>query len=132
MASRFRALTTWTTLEVVSEPYIVMTFRGYTAALETLDVETNESYELLIGGIKSLAEGIEPIREANGGLFSGLRIKIKKESAERSSLYIIESADSISAEENAIGSTENFDAKLEKQISSEDRLWQHISSRTRM
>ncbi len=106
--------------------------RGYTAALEALDVETNEPYELLIGGIKSLAEGIEPIREANGGLFSGLRIKIKKESAERSSLYIIESADSISAEENAIGSTENFDAKLEKQISSEDRLWQHISSRTRM
>ena len=75
MAPRFRALTTWTTLEVVSEPYIVMTFRGYTAALETLDVETNESYELLIGGIKSLAEGVEAIREANGGLFSGLRIK---------------------------------------------------------
>lgn len=132
MASRFRALTTWTTLEVVSEPYIVMTFRGYTAALETLDVETNESYELLIGGIKSLAEGIEPIREANGGLFSGLRIKIKKESTERSSFYIIESADSISAEENAIGSTENFDAKLEKRLSSEDKLWQHISSRNGM
>ena len=132
MAPRFRALTTWTTLEVVSEPYIVMTFRGYTAALETLDVETNESYELLIGGIKSLAEGIEPIREANGGLFSGLRIKIKKESADRSSLYVVESADSISTGENAIGSTENYDAKLEKRLSSEDRLWQHISSRNGM
>lgn len=117
MASRFRALTSWTNLEILSEPYVVMTFRGYVAALEVLDVASDERYELLIGA-KSLADGIEPIRQANAGMFTGLTIKIKKESAERTSPYIVEHTDDLS--------NQGYVTDANGQLSSEDKLWRHI------
>lgn len=92
---RFRTGTTFATLEVVSEPYLVLTFRGYTGAVEVLELATGSRYELLIGGIKSLAESLEPLRASNNGTFKGLRFKIKKESEDRFSPYIIAPAENV-------------------------------------
>ena len=92
---RFRTGTTFTTLEVTSEPYLVLTFRGYTGAVEVLELATGSRYELLIGGIKSLAESLEPLRASNNGMFRGLRFRVKKESEDRFSPYVVASADNV-------------------------------------
>jgi len=92
---RFRAGTTFTTLEVTSEPYLVLTFRGYTLAVEVLELVTGSRSELLIGGIKSLAESLEPLRASNNGMFRGLRLRIRKESEDRFSPYVVEPADDV-------------------------------------
>lgn len=86
---RFRAGTRFTTLEVTSEPYLVLTFRGYTIAVEVHELATGSRCELLIGGIKSLAESLEPLRASNNGMFSGLRFGIKKENEDRFSPYVV-------------------------------------------
>ena len=112
----------------MSEPYIVTTYRGYTAAVDALDMETNELYELLISGIKSLADGIEPIREANDGLFTGVKIKIKKESSERTSPYLVELDDNGAGTGSARSYPTPHAPGLEGPISAEERLWQRISS----
>ena len=92
---RFRTGTTFTTLEVTSEPYLVLTFRGYTGAVEVLELATGSRYELLIGGIKSLAESIEPLRASNNGTFKGLRFRIKKESEDSFSTYVVAPAENV-------------------------------------
>ena len=37
--------TTFTTLEVTSEPYLVLTFRGYIGAVEVIELATGNHYE---------------------------------------------------------------------------------------
>ena len=122
---RFRATTNWTVLELTSEPYIVLTFRGYIPAVRSRELPDGPEYELLIGGIKSLAQGIEPLKTANDGQFKGLRFRIKKETADRSSPYLIdqERADGQSAQHDVSGNA------MGKSISLEDRLWHRIVRR---
>jgi hypothetical protein len=71
----------------------VLTLRGYTAAVEVLELATGSRYELLIGGVKSLAECLEPLRASNNGIFRGLKFRIKKESEDRFSPYLVAPAD---------------------------------------
>ena len=110
---RFRTETTFTTLEVTSEPYLVLTFRGYTGAVEVLELATGSRYELLIGGIKSLAECLEPLRASNNGAFKGLRFMIKKESEDRFSPYVVAPAEGVVSP--AVTET------------TEDKLWDRIT-----
>jgi hypothetical protein len=110
---RFRTGTTFTILEVTSEPYLVLTFRGYTGAIEVLELATGSRYELLIGGIKSLAECLEPLRASNNGAFKGLRFSIRKESEDRFSPYVVAPAESI------VSPTANE--------TTEDKLWDRIT-----
>ena len=105
---RFRAGTTFTTLDVTSEPYLVLTFRGYIGAVEVCELATGSRYEFLIGGIKSLAESLEPLRASNNGMFRGLRFRIKKESRERFSPYVVVPADDVVSP----GIAETAEAKL--------------------
>ena len=129
MTPRFLTSTNWTDLEVICEPYIVITFRGYTAAVEVLETETNKRNELFIGGIKSLAEGIEPIRQNNGGLFTGRRFKIKKADAARNSPYVIEIVNDSAAQRQTLVKTQAEEPELESPISTEDKLWQRLLHR---
>jgi len=114
---RFRTRTTFTTLDVTSEPYLVLTFRGYTGAVEVCELATGSRYELLIGGIKSLAESLEPLRASNNGMFRGLRFKIKKESGERFSPYVVAPA----ADVVSPGIAETAEVKLWGQITGKYR-----------
>ena len=122
---RFRATTNWVVLEITSKPYIVLTFRGYVAAVKSRELPTEREYELLISGIKSLAQGIEQLRTANNGRFAGIRFRIKKETDDRSSPYLIEheSADVQSAQHDVSGNAGG------KSISHEERLWHRIVRR---
>jgi len=110
---RFRAGTEFATLEVTSEPYLALTFRGYTAAIEVLEVATGIRYEFLIGGIKSLAERLEPLRTSNDGAFKGLRLRIKKESSDPFSPYVVYSGDSA--------------ASSGARKTTEDKLWDRVT-----
>ena len=104
---RFRTGTTFTTLEVTSEPYLTLTFRGYTGAFEVLELATGSRYELLIGGIKSLAECLEPLRASNNGAFKGLRFihSVINSSAWKQDMvsYLHEKADSSRCRDSSSG-----------------------------
>ena len=129
MPPRLRVRTEWTSLKIISEPYVILTFRGDTAAVEVFEESTNSTYELLIGGIKSLANGVEPFRVANGGLFTGIYIKTNKESTDLTSPYIVGSPDPIPAGTNAEAYTEAETINSEDHLTREDKLWQRILRR---
>ena len=81
--------TGWIELEIVSEPDIVLTFRGYAPILRVRKSRTGVEYVLYISA-KSLAEPLEELRKNNVGNFKGIRFRIRKESMEQMSKYEIE------------------------------------------
>ena len=85
---RLRVGTEWLDLTVEADPYIVVTARGYAAALAVRDA-SGKSHELLAGAA-SIAQGIELLREENGGEYTGIRFKIRRESGDRFARYEIE------------------------------------------
>ncbi len=85
---RLRVGTEWIDLTLEANPYVVVTVRGYAAALAVRD-SSGTSHELLAGA-GSICEGIELLREENEGEYEGLRFKIRRESAERTARYEIE------------------------------------------
>ncbi len=84
---RLRVGTEWLDLTLEADPYVVVTVRGYAAALAVRDA-SGSSYELLAGA-GSICEGIERLREESGA-YEGLQFKIRRESAERTARYEIE------------------------------------------
>ncbi len=85
---RLRVGTEWLDLTIEAGPYIVVTVRGYAAALPVRDA-SGASFELLAGA-GSICTGIELLREENDGEYEGVRFKIRRESAERTARYEIE------------------------------------------
>ena len=81
------------------------------------ELATGNHYELFIGGIKSLAESLEPFRTSNNGMFRGLRFRIKKESEDRFSAYVVESDDNVALP----AVTETTEAKLWHRITGTHR-----------
>ena len=81
--------TGWIELEIVSEPDVVLTFKGYAPILRMSKSRTGVEYILYISA-KSLAEPLEELRENNGDIFKGIQLRIRKESMERTSKYEIE------------------------------------------
>ena len=76
-------------VEVVSESYALMSFRGYAPVV---DVMGPDGKQVLFISSKSISEGIEPLRQANGGKFTGLKLKLRKETEDRMAPYIVEKA----------------------------------------
>ena len=81
--------TGWIELEIVSEPDVVLGFRGYAPILRVRKSRTGVEYMLYISA-KSLAEPLEELRKNNVGTFKGTRFRIRKESMEKMSKYEIE------------------------------------------
>lgn len=79
--------TAFVPVEVVSEPYVVMTMRGYAPVL---DVKAPSGDVALFIGSKSISEGLEPLRQANGGKFAGLKVRLKKESEDKMAPWVVE------------------------------------------
>ncbi len=84
--------TGWIELEIVSEPDVVLTFKGYAPILRVRKVRTSVEYQLYISA-KSLAEPLEGLRKSNLGIFKGIRLRIRKESMEQMAKYVIEVID---------------------------------------
>lgn len=78
--------TEWSPIEFISEPFVTVTFRGYSAACDVRSIETGLAYTLLLGA-KSLSDSIEPLRTSRGGELIGLKVAIRKASEERTAPY---------------------------------------------
>jgi hypothetical protein len=81
--------TDWIAVEVVSEPYVVMSIRGYAPVV---DVQSPEGKQILFISSKSISLGLDPLVQANGGKFQGLRLRLRKETADRMAPYVVEKA----------------------------------------
>ena len=81
--------TGWIELEIISEPEVVLTFRGYAPILRVRKFKTRVEYLLYISA-KSIAEPLEELRKNNAGIFKGIRLRIRKESMEQISKYELE------------------------------------------
>jgi hypothetical protein len=81
--------TGWTSIEIVSEPGVLTTFKGYAPAIAVRTVVNSLEYSLYLSA-KSLMECLEPLRKANGGHFTGLALKLRKESDSPMAKYVAE------------------------------------------
>lgn len=84
-----RVGTGWIEIEVVSEVDVALTFRGYAPFLRVRVLKSGLEKTLYVGA-KSLATGLQELREKNAGNFSGLHLRIRKESDEQVAPYVIE------------------------------------------
>jgi hypothetical protein len=80
------------TLELTSEPFVLLTRRGYAPAVQVKQEDTGEEKVLYISSF-SISSALEPLREANDDKFTGIRIRVNKESKDRFAKYIVESPD---------------------------------------
>ena len=79
----------WVVADVVSEPSVVMSMRGYAPVV---DVKTPEGDFILYISSKSISEGLDPLVQANGGKFAGLKLRLRKETEDRMAPYVVEKA----------------------------------------
>ena len=81
--------TGWIEVEIISEPDVVLTIRGYAPILRVRKSRTGVEYSLYISA-KSIADPLEELRKNNAGIFLGIQLRIRKESMERMAKYEIE------------------------------------------
>ena len=81
--------TDWVPIEIVSEAQIVMSMRGYAPVLE---VQAPAGKHILYISSKSISEALEPLRQANGANFKGLKLKVRKASEDKMAPYEVETA----------------------------------------
>jgi len=77
----------WVPLEITSEPYVVMTIRGFAPVV---DIKCPQGDFILYISSKSMSDGLEPMLQATSGAFKGLKLKVKKESEDKMARYIVE------------------------------------------
>lgn len=78
---------TWREIKIVSDPFVVKTGMGYTAAMNVIELKTHTIHHILVGA-KSLSNELEIIRNKFGSL-SDIEIKIRKQSSDPKSQYEI-------------------------------------------
>ena len=81
----------WIELEIISEPDVVLTVRGYAPVLRVRKSRTEVNYLLHVSA-KSIADPLDGFRKAYRSVFKGIRLRIRKESMERTSKYQVEAA----------------------------------------
>lgn len=79
----------WIELEIISEPDVVLTFRGYAPILRVRKISNDLEYMLYISA-KSLGEPLEMLRKNNAGTFKGIQFRIRKESMDQMAKFEIE------------------------------------------
>ena len=79
--------TEWVPVEITSEPYVVMTIRGFAPVV---DVKTPGGEFILYVSSKSMSDGLVPMLEKTDGKFNGLKFRVKKESEDKMARYILE------------------------------------------
>ena len=81
--------TGWIELEIISDPDVVLTFKGYAPILRVRKLSNNLEYMLYISA-KSLGEPLEMLRKNNEGIFKGVQFRIRKESVDQMAKFEIE------------------------------------------
>lgn len=76
-------------IQIISEPYVIFTSRGYQPVVDVVERKSKTSTRLFITA-RSLAERLEILRQDNGGNFSGLEFWLRKESYKKTAPYILE------------------------------------------
>ena len=79
--------TEWVSVEILSEPYVVMTIRGYAPVV---DVKAPTGDHILYISSKSMSDGLASMVEASGNKFKGLKFRVKKESEDKMARYVVE------------------------------------------
>ena len=80
--------TGWRELEIISEPFVVLVFKGYAPVVKVRDINFGQENILYISA-KSIATKLEEFL-GEQRLFNGLRFKIRRESEDKMSKYEIE------------------------------------------
>ena len=81
-------------LKIVSEPTVLLTFRGYAPVVEVhLDGEPAGETNYLYIAAKSLSEPLDDLRKKNGGKFTGIHLRLRKESTDKFAPYIVQMAE---------------------------------------
>lgn len=81
--------TGWIELEIISEPDVVLTFRGYAPILRVRKISNNLEYIFYISAV-SLGQTLEELRQNNAGNFKGIQFRVRKKDATPMSPYEIE------------------------------------------
>ena len=81
--------TDWIPVEIVGEAQVQMTMRGYAPVVE---VQAPAGKHVLYISSKSISEALEPLRQANGGRFTGLKLRVRKQSEDKMAPYEVEKA----------------------------------------
>ena len=84
--------TGWIQLEIISEPNVVLTYKGYAPVLRVRKLRTNVEFILYISA-KSLAEPLEELRENNAHLFKGIKFQVRKENSAPMAKYEVKELD---------------------------------------
>lgn len=79
----------WIDLEIISEPDVILTFKGYAPILQVRKLSNDLEYILYISA-KSLSEPLEKLREDNSGVFRGIKFRVRKKDTTPMAQYEIE------------------------------------------
>ena len=71
-----KVTTDWTDVEIISEPYVILTIRGYAPAV-TIKNQNGEELGFYLSA-KSLSDKVEELRKKNNNNFTGIKFKVKK------------------------------------------------------
>ena len=74
--------TKWTEIEILSEPKVLLTFRGYAPVLLVM-VDGKKIPRSLFIQAKSIATQLEEMRVDNNGKFTGLKFRLRKTGLEK-------------------------------------------------
>jgi len=75
----------WKDINIVSDPFVIKTGMGYTAAINVIEMKSNTIHHIIVGA-KSLGSELESIRSKFGSL-AGVSIRIRKQSVDQRSPY---------------------------------------------
>lgn len=104
--------TEWIELEVISEPDVVLTFKGYAPILRVREIRTGSEYRFYISA-KSLAEPLEELKRNNSGIFIGIQFCVRKEGMDKMAKYKVEtSVDSQKSPERNINTNHDSQERL--------------------
>ena len=114
--------TEWIGLEMISEPDVVLTFKGYAPILQVREISTGSEYRFYISA-KSLAKSLEELRRHNGGVFKGIQFRVRKESMDKMAKYEVDaSADSQKRPERHIDTNDGFQERRKSSANIKKKL----------
>lgn len=83
-----RVSTDWTDIQILTDPFVIYTKRGYSPVLLVEELNTEEKCLLFVSA-KSLSEFLEKLRKERGALV-GVNVRVRKRGEEKFSTYEVE------------------------------------------
>ncbi len=83
---QLRVGTRWQYVDVIADPEVVISPRGYSPAIEVI---RGDIRHFLFVSARSLAAGLEPLRERHGTL-EGLSVRLRRTGTERTAPYEVQ------------------------------------------